>query len=253
LDKSTVVVLEVTGLPQIGKSSVLSKALTQSGITSVLRIPLTSTSSPDYILYTLIQQGSGLPLPPYADAVSVARSASILTALRTQRVIIFEKAHLLVEAGAWRDEQVGPVIAAIIDVARETKVKLIFETQRELPIEFSDPSARQRLRVTGFQKNLRPFGVAVFDAQLRRVGLSPNILGDDSKNVIVDKLGGHPVAIALAADASYDEGGEAVIRALKDRKGFYLSFLERLLGPLNLTDEDQTILRLLTTRTYTDK
>ena len=246
LDSGTTTVLEVTGLPQIGKSSVLDKALGQSGITSVCRVSLTSTSSADYIVYTLLKRGYGLPLPPYSEPIAVVSSASMLGAIRRQRVIIFERAHLLTDFGTWRDEHIGSVIAAIVDVAQEANVKLIFETQRELPIELSNPSVRQRLRVGGLQKDLCRFGVALFDAQLRRVGLSTEILSGDNKSSIVERLGGHPVAIALAADASYDEGGEAVFRALRERKGFYLTFLERLLRPLNLTDEAQTILRLLT-------
>jgi tetratricopeptide (TPR) repeat protein len=161
-------------------------------------------------------------------------------------VIIFERAHLLRDGATWRDEAIGTVMTAIISAAHEARVKLVFETQRELPLELSDPSVRQRLRVTGLRKHLRHFGVSLFDAQLRRNGLSPDILPEDSKGAIVERLGGHPVAITLAADASYEEGGEAVLKALKDRRGFYLTFFERLLRPLSLTDEDETILRLLT-------
>ena len=246
LDSTTTTVLEVTGLPQIGKSSLLNKALRQSGITSVCRVPLTGTSSAEYLVYTLLKRGSGQPEPPYSEPSAVVSSTSMLDAIRRQRVIIFERAHLLVDFGTWRDEQIGSVIAAIIDVAHEANVKLIFETQRELPIEFSDPSIRQRLRVMGFRSHLRQFGVTIFDAQLRRVGLSTEALSEDSKRSIVDRLGGHPVAIVLAADALYEEGRETVLKALKERRGFYQAFLAKLLRTLNLTDQDQTILRLLT-------
>lgn len=68
LDNRTAVVLDVNGLPQIGKSSVLDKALTQSGIAAVFRILLTATSSADYILYTILKRGSGLPVPPVSRA-----------------------------------------------------------------------------------------------------------------------------------------------------------------------------------------
>jgi len=246
LDHRAATVLEVTGLSQIGKSSVVEKALSQSGISAVSRVPLTNTSSAEYIVYALLRRGSGLPAPPYADPVEVARSASFSNALRRQRVIVFERAHLLLDLGNWRDEYLGAVVATIIDVAHREKVKVIFETQRELPIDIADPSLRARLRVSGLYKHLRNFGVAIFDAQLRRVGLSPDILSEESKGTIVERLGGHPVAIAFAADASYEEGGESVLKALKDRKGFYLTFIERLLRPLNITDQDETVLRLLT-------
>src|SRR5262249_42551772 len=88
-------------------------------------------------------------------------------------------------------------------------------------------------------------GISLFDAQLRRVGLGPGLIDLNRKRVIVTKLGGHPVAIALAADASFEEGVEAVTTALKERKGFYLNFLSRLLRGRALLEEDRRVLSLL--------
>src|SRR3989442_1514081 len=74
VDSRTAAVLEVSGLPQIGKSAVLDKALAQAGISEVFRLSLSSTSSPDYVVYWLLKGGSGLPRPPYSDHVEVVRS-----------------------------------------------------------------------------------------------------------------------------------------------------------------------------------
>src|SRR5689334_25287381 len=49
-------------------------------------------------------------------------------------------------SGSWRDDRFGPLILSIVEVAANLNVKIIFETQRDLPIEYSDPSVRQRLR-----------------------------------------------------------------------------------------------------------
>jgi predicted Zn-dependent protease len=246
LDSRELSVLEVTGLPQIGKSCTLDKAIAQSGVSPVFRLSLTSTSSVDYLLFALLKRGPGRPVPPYESPVDVATSPSVESAIRSARVIIFERAHLLVDAGMWRDESFGPVFAAIIEVAQTVGTKIVFEAQRDLPLELQDAAARKKLRVRGLNKHLVEFGQALLDAQLRRVELSPSVLSHDQKQAIVERLGGHPVAIALAADSCYDDGGEGVLSAVKERKGFYLSFLHRLLRDLALTDEDQTILRLLT-------
>lgn len=245
VDSRTTTVLEVSGLPQIGKSSAVDKGLAQAGVERVFRLALSSTSSPDYVVYSILKLGSGLPMPPYGDAVEIVRGPGCANALRAVQAIVFERAHLLTDVGVWRDERFGALFPAFIDVASSLGVKVILETQRELPIELPNPNLRQRLRITGLQKHLRQFGEALFDAQLRRVGLSPEAVSQDIKEAIVERLGGHPVAVALAADASYDEGAEAVLETLKRRKGFYLSFLQTLLRSLSLTDQDQTILRLL--------
>jgi len=245
LDDRSATVLEVSGLPQIGKTSVIEKALAQAGVAPILRITLTATSSPDYLLYTLLQRGPGLPLPPYQNPVEVARSASISTALRALRVIVIERAHFLLELGTWRDDNLGNVLTALIATAGEVNTKLVLETQRALPLDLENPGVRRLLRVSGFNKTLRIHGEALFDAQLRRVGLSPDVIQDVDRGAIVERLGGHPVAIALAADAYFEVGGDGVLNDLKQRRGFYLTFLQRLLRSLNLTDEDETILRML--------
>lgn len=245
VDSRSATILEVSGLPQIGKSSALEKGLTQAGVSKVVRMALSATSSPDYVLYSVLKLGSGLPAPPYTDPVEVVRSAGFANVLRTLQGIIFERAHLLTDFGVWRDERFGPLFSALADVATSLRVKIIFETQRELPLEVQNPNARQRLRIAGLNKNLRQYGEALFDAQLRRVGLSPEAVSGDVKGAIVERLGGHPVAVALAADTSYDEGADSVLDALKRRQGFYLNFLQVLLRSLSLTDDDHTTLRLL--------
>jgi tetratricopeptide (TPR) repeat protein len=245
VDNQAAIILEVSGLPQIGKSSVLEKGLTQAGVSRIFRMALSATSSPDYVVYSILKLGSGLPNPPYTDPVEVIRSAGFANVLRTLQVIVFERAHLLTDFGVWRDERFGPLFSALTDVATSLRVKIILETQRELPIEIQNPSTRQRLRVAGLNKNLRPFGEALFDAQLRRIGLSPEAVAGDVKAAIVERLGGHPVAVALAADTSYGEGADSVLDALKRRQGFYLNFLQVLLRSLSLTDDDHTTLRLL--------
>lgn len=246
LDGRTSVILEVTGLPQIGKSSALDKALVQSGVSSIHRLRLTSTSTHDYILFSLLKLGPAPPPPPYEDPQDLVNGTALKRALSRVTAVVFESAHNLTVGSGWRDEKLGATIGSLVGVAAELNLKLVFETQRELPFDLPDPTLRQRLHVAGLQKHLNRFGLSIFDAQLRRVGLSTNVLADDKKQEIVDKLGGHPVAIALAADACYEQGGHTVLRDLKRRRGFYLGFVRQLVKALDLTNEEQIVLRLLT-------
>lgn len=86
---SSSTVLEISGLPQIGKSSVIDKAIIQSGVAAVLRIIATSTSSADYLVYSILRTGTGLPEPPYADPLAVVESTAFRSALGRSRIVQF--------------------------------------------------------------------------------------------------------------------------------------------------------------------
>lgn len=245
LDDSGLFVLEVTGLPQIGKTALIRKAIAQSGLAGVVSIPTTGSSTPDYLVYSLIKRAGGSVEPPYADPVAVLDSIPMHSVVDERPLLIIEDAHNLVERGAWRDENWGRLLVALVALLAKHRGKLIIESRRELPLELDDPSLRKPLRIAGLDRGLLDFGVSLFDAQLRRVGLTPGSVDLNQKRVIVSKLGGHPIAIALAADASFEEGVEAVTAALKEKKGFYLNFLSRLLRGLSLSEEDRTVLSLL--------
>ena len=246
IDNRSSTVLEMSGLPGIGKSCILEKALSQSGVGGVHRMRLTDTSSADYIVSELLRRRVRSPEPPYEDVKAVLNGRAFGRALDGLRVLVFERAHLLVGSGGWRDSDLDATIECIIERATELSFKVIFETQRELPLDLHDPALRQRLRVKGLQKSQGRFGRAIFDAQLRRVGLTPDVVSEDEKEEIIEKLGGHPVAIALAADACYGEGGPTVVRDLRSRKGVFWGYLRRLVRMLALDERDEIILRSLT-------
>ncbi len=246
LDSGDSTVLEVSGLSQIGKSCVVKKALAQSGVGGVHRLRLTDTSSADYIIYELLRRRVGKPEPPYEDVREVVGGSAFERALQGLRVLVVEGAHHLVADGGWRDSDVGVTMECMVARAAELNFKIILETQRELPLDLDDPALRTRLRVRGLQKTQGRFGRAIFDAQLRRVGLTPDVIAEEEKIEIVEKLGGHPVAIALAADACYGEGGQAVVRDLRARRGAFWGFVQRLVRMLSLNDQDEIVLRSLT-------
>jgi tetratricopeptide (TPR) repeat protein len=130
-------------------------------------------------------------------------------------------------------------------VYSKSTVKIIFETRRELQLELQDASIYFRRRIYGLDRKYKDHGISYLEYQLRRNGISPQALDDHLKGEIVDKLGGHPVAIALCADAIYDEGIIRVTEILKQKKGFYLNFVKSILRNIDLSDDERLILNLL--------
>ena len=130
-----------------------------------------------------------------------------------------------------------------VDLCRESETKLILETIRDLPLDFENPGIRARLRVSGLDST---YSQACFDSHLRRLDLEPDVLTRRDKETIARRLGGHPIALAIAADAVLEDGPRGVLDTIKEKRGNFGRFVRRLVGKLNLTDEQQTILRLLT-------
>ena len=85
---------------------------------------------------------------------------------------------------------------------------------------------------------------SLFDTQLRRIGLTLAALNRQEKDTIINKLGGHPVAITLAADAVYELGGKETVLSITQQKGIFLTFLQNLVRSLNLRDEENVILKV---------
>ncbi len=245
LDDSATTVIEVAGLTQIGKTAVIEKALAESGIQSFLRVPLNATSSPDYVLYSILLRSNGKPAPPYSDPANTALDPAVSSALAGLQLLIFEDSHNLLNGPNWRDESFGPVFRGIIEAASAQGVKIIFEVRRELPLDLPNPAMRTRHTVRGLSNALRDSGVSILDAQLRKAGSRPGDFDRRDKEAIVDKLGGHPVAIALAASVVSEEGTAPLLASLKDRKGSIFLFVHRLVEGLSVSDQERTILQLL--------
>lgn len=245
IDHANTIVLETSGLPQIGKSSIIQKALAQSGITSIIHVRLTNTSSVDYILYSIIKQGGGELSPPYDDPLTVATSSPVVKALQTARILYIEAAHYLLDHGVWRDALAPKVLVALVETAANSGTTILFESQWGFKLDIPDPSARVYLRVSGLENKQLEHGVSLFDAQLRRNELSTRSVTDEDKKFIVAKLGGHPIAIALAADVVAEEGSVSLLETLRQRKGFFLNYVSKLIRGLNLSEEERQILQLV--------
>jgi hypothetical protein len=246
LDDRATSVLEVSGLEEIGKSATINKAITQSGVTSVLRIPIQPTSSLDYLIFSILKKGSGLPEPPYSLPVDILNTPSFQNALRACQVVIFERAHNLLDGGkSWREESLPLFLKNIMSLANDNHIKLIFETRRNILFDLA-PNLRKNLRIVGLDKNLLNYGVSLFDSQLRQAGLIPSDLDIEAKKRIVSRLGGHPIGIALAADTAYYDGVDSIDAWLAERKGSLYALLSRLVKGLDLSDEDRILLKLLT-------
>jgi len=238
-------IAQISGLQQIGKTAVIEKALQHCTYKRILEINIYDTSSAEYILLKLFSD------PVYEnkfDAESILKQVNdddFVDVLDRLEILWIHNAENLVRHGAWRTAEISTVINKLLQNCIDSNCKIIFETRVNLPLEIDDPNLILKRRIYGMDRNLLSYGIAYFDYQLRRVDLSPNEIDIETKKYIVNKVGGHPSAMALCADAIVDEGLIAVSDYLKTKKGFYLNFVNEIINSIDLNESEKTILKLL--------
>jgi len=241
-DSQNIFVIEISGLPQIGKSEIVRKAIMRTNVDKINKIRLLNTSSAEYIICGI--KGVGKDYICEIDT-DVDLQAKLKDALENWDVVWFENCQDLMISGKWKSPEIDKLMMTIISIANDIEVKIIFESMFGLPLNLHDPSSIQKMRITGLEGKLIKHGSAILDRQLRRLEQKPNDIPDEEKRWLINNLGGHPLAIIFCADAIYNEGLTDVKEAIKRGSGFYLKVTDSILSVVTLTENDKEILRLL--------
>ncbi len=242
LDRKNESLLEVAVLALKGNSATVSKTLARTGFRRIKRMQVMNTSSAEYIFAEIASTAQDSCILSSADKQSFPE---LRLALGQWDALWFENCEQLLEGGQWKSAEIEKLINALLNIAQENKVKIIFESAIGLPFNLRDPSVMNRVRIRGFEDDLTKHGVAILDRQLRRVNLSPSDVPIETKNQLVKELGGHPLAIIFCADAIYEEGIGTVMDLVKRGAGFYEEIVSSILKVVALSEEDQQILRAL--------
>lgn len=243
LDSGKDSLLEVTGLPQIGKSAVIETALSRTSLQRVKRIPLLSTSTAEYIIAEITGKSTASLDLRSTDLINYPQFQE---AIKDWDVLWLENCLQLVLSEKWKSSDIEKVIKSIVSIVQGgPKTKIIFESSAAIPFDFHDPSILSRMRIWGFERELIKHGVGILDRQLRRLSLNPIDIAGETKIQLVKDLGGHPMAIIFCADAVYEEGLNEVIEATKRGTGFYREVTDRILNMVSLSENDKRLLRIL--------
>jgi len=245
LDDPRQKIAQILGLQQIGKSAVIEKALSQCGYSKIKQISIHDSPSAEYLILSFLLTPKIPSEEKLESLVRMTTEQDFVDALDKVNVLWVHNSERMLQFHDWRTGEISEVIQKLAKASMKTRAKVIFETRRFLPINLEDATICYRKRIQGMERQLKSHGVSFLDYQIRRVGLSPHEYPIHTKEDIVEKLGGHPVAIALCANALHDEGISSVQESLEKRKGFYLSFIRGLLRNIALSDEERMILRLL--------
>ena len=114
LDDRSQWVLVVTGLPQVGKTAAIEKALEQAGITRIRRLKLTDSSSAQYIVHSI--RGDTAQELEFEDAKNYLTEPESRRDLRSLQIIWVENSESLAEFGIWRDDHLRECVLSLIDL-----------------------------------------------------------------------------------------------------------------------------------------
>lgn len=244
-DSKTEYGIQVTGLPSIGKTATITKALSYAGFYRINRIELSKASSSEFIFAKILGKAWDESLPVNEDLSELIFKNESRQILKGWDLLWFINCESLVVGRGWRSKELEGIIYDIVTIAKEENLKIIFESTVELPFDLEDSSVMAKMRIKGFEKQAAEHGVSLLNKQLRRLGLSPADIIADDKTKLVRKLGGHPLAIIFCADALYEEGLSNVFEVIEKGSGFYQKVIDRIMRLVTLTEEEERMLRLL--------
>lgn len=236
---------QVLGREQIGKSTVLEKALAQASITPAACrvVRLTESSSAEYLLASVVFGHEHVASVQAFDLPSLL--SKLPSAVNRYRLIVLEDAHTVLRGESFRSAEIDEAVRKLAESTLGTECKLIVLSRRALPDDLLEPSRCRRIWIQGFEGNRLVHGVLYLDTQLRRVGISPNAVDEASKQEVIKTLGGHPVMLALAADKMYQDGVSETLRQIQGHDEFWKAYVARLVKSLELTEDDALVLRVL--------
>lgn len=243
LDNDRLRLLQVTGLPSIGKSAVLEKALFGSAIPNraVCEVTIGETSTSDFILSTILY-GS----PDFAsEQVESITLNSLSIAVSRYRLIIFRNSHHLGGRSGFRNKEIEQAFGLIVDAAKACGTKIILEGRWSVPSDTLDAAQCQRLQVQGLPHKNSTLAVQFLENQLRRANVPIEDFDAESRQRLVQLLGGHPVALALAADRVFEDGMERTLSDVRECVSFWKAHIARLVEGLSLSETEQAVLGLV--------
>lgn len=231
----------VTGLSAVGKSSVIDKEIQQGGYRHVLRLPLSSDSSPEFIVAALLRS-VGCEISDLRGQPAGLLRTTFRDRLVRNSLVVIEKGHFLVSDFVWRDPAFPVLIEALSDVVLTKQSTVVIESDCSLDISLADHNRLHRIWVRGLPQD---DALLLLDQQLRRTGLSPAHYSEQDRVSVATGLDGHPGAIILAAEYIEQHGIAQVVADIGVRKGIHSRIVGRILKRLHLTEEQATVMSLL--------
>lgn len=229
------------GLDDVGKSTVIEKALALAGHAQVLRLPLAPDITPEFLAIQLLTAVAYARATKVNDPIAALREVLPARLPRGTVLILENAAHLLARV-SWRDERFKGVLQTLLTAATTARGKVVIESTVSIEVPADDPNRLLRLPIRGLQKE---DALALLNQQLRRSGLDPAHYDEADRGRIVEALGGHPGAVILAAEYVEEVGIEQVVKDVVGKKGIHALIVRRILQRLLLSEEEKQILALL--------
>ncbi|RIK77257.1 MAG: hypothetical protein DCC68_17730 [Planctomycetota bacterium] len=236
-------VLCLTGLDDVGKSTLLSIALAQLGHRHTHSITLSHDATPSYIA-AVFARIFGFPDDVICEpqAFLNAKNDEFLARIPSGTIVVLADVDNLRDHGQWRDPVTPTLLEQIAEAIGKRKGKLILTSTARIDLNLADQGALRRMYLSGLPAE---FAKLLLDQHMRRVGVDPRNYTDQQRSEVVELLGFHPGAIVLCADYIVQQGLATVHEDLKQRRGVHTDIVRRILKGMIFTNTESAILSLL--------
>jgi Tfp pilus assembly protein PilF len=232
-------VLVVQGLPQSGKTAVISKALQDTGARS-LTLWCREGSSADYLYEILMREGNQL-----ASGQRPRSSFSpeeIGLALRPFDVVWLRDAQHLTLSRRWSTPAIESLVAQLLTSAEQGSPKIIIESTEGLPDLPVAGLGITRLQIRGLAEK---DAIALLMREFRSFLGQPANLDKEVIARLAKLVMGHPRLLSICAEACAKESPAAVLEQLSKGQGAVSASATKLVKDLRLSDAEKTALRCL--------
>lgn len=188
LDHASEQLLLILGLEDVGKQTVMSMALRQTGRRNHFWVEVKDDSTLAYIVEILARHvGMNVTLDSTEGGLSLVMP-KLIERFPLGTTVIMNRCEFLLDNGIWRDNRCVQFIRQLSEGLAQRRGKLVLISAVRLDVELARPTALRRLFVKGLPND---HGLTLLDQNLRRTGLEPTDYDISDRKEVVQLVGGH--------------------------------------------------------------
>jgi tetratricopeptide (TPR) repeat protein len=229
----------VIGLPQVGKSAVIAKAVHDAGV-NALPLWCREGVSAD-VLYEVLMT-SGRQVPVGGRPRREFDPDGLALALKPFDVVWLRDAQHLLLDRRWATPEIAGFMSALVAVAKRGEVRIIVESPAFFPELVRNDITVRTLVVHGLPDS---YATTLLKRELRTHMGKGELIAKEMADKLLKAVGKHPRLLSVCAEACAKSSAELVVEQLERGVGEVADLMAKLVRDLKLSTTEQSTLRCL--------